>query len=114
MFTMCACRIRRRFTTSVICMRERNSFRCTCTAKTLTSDDSMSARISRGISVSGRGARSSSTNPFQWHPACSSSRASEAAISTVARSVISVTFSSGWTRRHVRIAARAPGANSAE
>ena len=33
MFTMCACRIFRRFTTSVICMRVRNSFRCACTAK---------------------------------------------------------------------------------
>ena len=46
-------------------------------------------------------------------PRSSSSRAIAAPIASVARSVISVTFSSGWMRRHVVTAERAPGANSA-
>ena len=61
MFTMCAWRILRRLTTSVICMRVRNSLGCAFTAKMLTSLVSMSSRISAGMSVSGRGARSSRT-----------------------------------------------------
>ncbi len=62
MFTMCAWRILRRFTTSVICMRVRSSFACAFTAKMLTSLVSISSSTARGMSVSGRGARSSSIN----------------------------------------------------
>src|SRR5215469_13222511 len=113
MFTMCACRMRRRFTTSVICIRERSSFACTCTAKIDTSDDSISVRISAGISVRGRGARSSSTNPAHLHPSRSSSCAIAAPIVSVAKSVISVTFSSGLIRKQVVTAERAPGVKSA-
>ncbi len=43
MLTMWACRILRRFTTSVICMRVRNSLACAFTAKMLTSLVSMSS-----------------------------------------------------------------------
>jgi len=61
-FTMCACRIWRRFTTSVICMRVRSSFCCAFTAKMLTWLVSISPSTSAGMFASGRGARSSSTN----------------------------------------------------
>ena len=37
----------------------------------------------------------------------------EAAIGSVMRSVMSVTFSSGWIRRQVKTAERAPGVNDA-
>ncbi len=64
MFTMCACRMRRRLTMSVICMRERSSFRWTRDAKMLTWLFSMSAAIAAGRSVSGRGATSSRMNAW--------------------------------------------------
>ena len=92
---MCACRILRRFTMSVICMRDFSSLRCTRTAKMLTWLVSMSAAISGGSSISGRGARSSSTNALNGEPTCSSSCAMLAAISRQALSVMSVTFSDG-------------------
>ena len=53
---------------SVICMRDFNSLRCACTAKMLTWLVSMSSAISCGRSVSGRGARSSSTNALNGEP----------------------------------------------
>ena len=62
MFTMCACRIFLRFTTSVICMRDCNSLLCACTAKDADVRlVSRSSRISCGSSVRGRLANSSST-----------------------------------------------------
>ena len=113
MLTMWAWRMWRRFTTSVICMREPELIGLHLTAKMDTWEVSMSARTAAGILVSGRGARSSSTKPFQRQPHDSSSCAMEAAMASVARSAISVTFSSGWMRRQVMTAERAPGANSA-
>ncbi len=95
LLTMWAWRIFRRFTTSVICMRVLSSFGWAWTAKMETWLDSMSSRIAGGISASGRGARSSSTKARKGAPALSSSAARLAAISAVARSVISVTFSWG-------------------
>ena len=47
MLTMCAWRIWRRLTMSVICMREPSSFACACAAKMLTCARSRSARIGR-------------------------------------------------------------------
>ena len=47
MLTMCACRMRRRLTMSVISMREPSSLACTRAAKMLTSLCSMSAAIGR-------------------------------------------------------------------
>src|SRR5205085_1712845 len=52
MFTICAWRILRRFTTSVIWMRDRNSLVCACTAKIETWLFSRSTTISRGKSIS--------------------------------------------------------------
>jgi hypothetical protein len=60
MLTMCAWRICRRVTTSVICMRERSSWACAWAAKMLTWLLSRSSITGRGISASGRGATSSS------------------------------------------------------
>ena len=94
-FTMCAWRIRRRFTTSVICIRLFSSFGCTSTAKMLTCELSISSSTSAGIPSSGRFANSSSTNEFQAQSSSSNSTAIEAAICKQLRSVISVTFSSG-------------------
>ena len=80
---------------SVICMRDFSSLRCTLTAKIETSLLSMSSAISRGKSVSGRGARSSSTKALKGAPSFVSSAAMLAAISRFPLSVISVTFSLG-------------------
>ena len=98
-FTMWAWRILRRFTTSVICMRVRSSLACARTAKMLTWLVSISSSTAGGISVSGRGARSSRIQALYAAPRRSSSRARAAAISWQAWSVMSVTFSSGWMRR---------------
>ena len=46
-------------------------------------------------------------------PRSASCAAMEAAIGSVTRSVMRVTFSSGWMRRHVKTAEWAPGVNSA-
>ena len=62
MLTMCAWRMRRRFTMPVICMRDCSSLGCTCTAKTDTWLCSISAAMAAGKSTSGRGASSSSMN----------------------------------------------------
>ena len=53
---------------SVISMRDFSSLRCTLTAKMLTWLVSMSSAISDGSAVSGRGARSSSTNALKGEP----------------------------------------------
>ena len=45
-------------------------------------------------------------------PRSESWAAMEAAIGSVTRSVMRVTFSSGWMRRQVKTAERAPGMNS--
>jgi hypothetical protein len=45
-------------------------------------------------------------------PLSASWAAREAAIGSVTRSVMRVTFSSGWMRRQVKTAERAPGMNS--
>ena len=113
MLTMCAWRMWRRLTTSVICMRECSSLGCTCTAKIDTWLVSMSASTAAGMSVSGRGARSSRMNAFHAHPRSASCAASAAAMGSVTRSVMSVTFSSGAMRRQVVTAERAPGTKSA-
>ena len=107
--TMCAWRMWRRLTTSVICIRDCNSLGCTCTAKMETCEVSMSASTAWGMSTSGLGARSSSTNAFHWHPRLASSWPSAAAIGSVTRSVINVTFSAAAMRRQVVTAERAPG-----
>ena len=73
----------------------------------------MSARTAAGMSVSGRGARSSRMKAFQGQPRAASCAAMEAAMGSVTRSVMRVTFSSGWMRRQVVTAERAPGMNSA-
>src|SRR6266403_1082515 len=112
MFTMCACRIFSRFTTSVICMRDFNSLVCACTAKMLTWLVSRSSTIGSGKSVSGRAATSSSTQELWRQPTASSSCTSAAAISSVISSVMTVTFSDGCTRRHTCTAFRAPGVSS--
>jgi hypothetical protein len=103
MLTMCAWRMWRRFTTSVICMRECSSLACTCTAKMETCEVSMSSSTAAGMSTSGRGARSSSTNTFHGQPRSASCAPRAAAIGSVARSVISVTFSA------IRVNAQAGG-----
>src|SRR5579862_8252450 len=113
MLTMWAWRMRRRLTTSVICMRERSSLGWTWTAKMETWLDSMSARTGAGMSVSGRGAKSSRMKAFQVQPRAESWAAIEAAMGAVAWSVMTVTFSPGAMRRQVVTAERAPGANSA-
>ncbi len=61
----------------------------------LTSLVSMSSAISAGKSVSGRGARSSSTKALNGDPTCSNSCAMLAAISRQSLSVMTVTFSDG-------------------
>ena len=108
MFTMWAWRILRRFTTSVICMRVRSSLACAFTAKMLTWLVSMSSRTARGMSPSGP-----RRQVFQ-HPGVvaqarrsSSLRQRRARSREHARSVISVTFSSGWMRRQRHRVARA-------
>src|SRR5580692_2371550 len=93
-------------------MRERNSLVCTCTAKIETWLLSRSLRISAGISVNGRGARSSSTHARYGDPTFWISCTSAAAISIVASSVMTQTFSAGCTRRQTFTAFRAPGVNS--
>jgi hypothetical protein len=82
---MCAWRMCRRFTMSVICMRERSSLVCTCTAKMETCEVSMSASTAAGISISGRGAKSSSTKTFHGQPRSASCVPKAAAIGSVAR-----------------------------
>ncbi len=49
---------------------------------------------------------------LKGHPRSASCAAIEAAMGSVTRSVMSVTFSSGWIRRQVKTAERAPGMNS--
>ena len=113
MLTMWAWRMRRRLTTSVICIRLWSSLGWTSTAKMLTWEVSMSARTVAGISVSGRGARASRTKAFQTQPMRSSSLAREAAMVRQRSSVMRVTFSDGWIRRQVVTALWAPGMKSA-
>ena len=111
-FTMWAWRILRRFTTSVICMRVRNSFCCAFTAKMLMALDSISSKTAAGMSVSGLRASSSKTHALNSTPRSSNSWTRLAPISRHARSVIRVTFSSGWMRRQDRTAFLAPWLNS--
>ncbi len=86
---------------SVISMRDFSSFCCTRTAKMLTLLVSMSSAISRGRLVSGRSASSSSTNDLNGEPTLANSFTMLAAISRLATSVMTVTFSLGCTRRQV-------------
>src|SRR6516162_7681995 len=73
---------------------------------------SMSSAISCGSPVSGRSATSSSTKALNGEPTLTNSVTMLAAISRQARSVITVTFSSGLIRRHVLTALKAPGESS--
>ena len=109
MLTMWPWRMRFLFTTSLICMRDRNSPRCVCAQKTLTCDCARSSRITAGISVRGRSASSSKIKSECGAPISSTSHWSAAAISRVASSVMIVIRSSGFSRRQSRIALRAPG-----
>jgi hypothetical protein len=97
---------------SVICMRDFSSLRCTCTAKMLTSLVSMSAAISGGRSVSGRGARSSSTKALKGEPSCA--KFLRDAGGDFAAGVVrdERDLLAGLMRRQVLTALRAPGESS--
>ncbi len=109
--TMWAWRILRRFTTSVICIRDRSSLACACTAKMLTSLVSRSSTISRGRSLSGRGELLQ--NPCFVRSAEIFQFVNEARSDFTGRVIRDdVTFSPGWMRRHTLTALRAPGVSS--
>jgi hypothetical protein len=112
MFTMCPCRMRRRFTMSVSSIRDPSSFAWARAAKMLTWLRSMAAATTAGRPESGRGATRSSTKHSYGAPTASISCTSAPAISAQASSVMSVTRSAGWMLRQTRTALRAPGSRS--
>ena len=108
MSTMWAWRMRRRLTTSVICMREWVSLGWASTAKIEACELSMSSSTSAGMAAIGRGASASRTKAFHVQPTRSSSATIDAAICMHASSVMRVTFSAGPMCRQVVTALRAP------
>ena len=111
MLTMCAWRMRRRLTMSVICMREPSSLGCACAAKMLTC-----ALLHVGGDRRPAGRRSGRARdvleheqPVRRADGLDLARRAPRAMSRQARSVITVTRSCGCTFRQTRIALRAPG-----
>src|SRR6266852_2826758 len=79
---------------------------------TPTSAFSRASSMSGGASLTGRGPKSSSSNPVTLARRSSSAKAILAATAELGLSAISATCSPGWTARHVSTAFRAPGIRS--